>query len=130
MGIILEGLVSNEMREDAKEGTINPYAVCGVDVYRRPEIAEEDGMGIDESRVCKWADHLYFSGRHYRIIHLLDSNEYDTRSTIAELKGRLKELNARGAEFLRRSILEQCDVNTAYVLTRLSADELSELKDD
>jgi hypothetical protein len=127
MEIVLEGVVSNELVKAATEGRIYPHAICGVDLYRRPEIAVEDGVEIDQSRPCPWADDMFFSGRHYRIIHLLDSDEYDLQSTVADLRAKMIELKSRGTGFLNNDVLEQEDGDTAYVLTPLYDSELDEL---
>lgn len=127
MEIVLEGIVSGELVRAATEGRVYPHAVCGVDVYRRPEIATEDDVEIDRSRPCTWDDGMFFSGRHYRVIHLLDFDEYDPQSTVADLRARMKELKVKGAGFLDDDILEQEDRDTAYVLTPLYGSEMDEL---
>ena len=127
MEIVLEGIIPNEIVKEAKEGKIHPYVVCGVDVYRTPEIAAEDKVELDKSKPCKWNIDMFFSGRHYRVLHLLDSDEYDPQSTIADLRSRIMELKAKGTNFLLEDVLEQDDWDTAYVLTPLYDSELSEL---
>ncbi len=137
MKIKLEGVVSNELVGAATEGRIYPYAVCGVDVYRRPEIALEDGVEIDRSRKLPFTvplatgrvhkPEMFFSGRYYRVIHLLDSDDYDPQSTVADLRSRMMELEARGTGLLDEEFLEQEDGDTAYVLTPLYDSELAEL---
>ncbi len=127
MIIKLEGLVSDEIVKIATEGRCFPHAICGVNVYRRPEIATEDEVEIDRSRPCAWADDMFFSGRHYQVIHLLNLDEYDPQSTIPELRARMMQLKAKGAGFIDEDVLEQKDGDTAYVLTPLSDSEWTKL---
>src|SRR3989344_4084109 len=104
------------------------YVVCGVDVYRTPEIAADDGVEIDTSK--KFRLHglpdMFFSGRHYRIIHH-NSNFYDAQTSIPDLREALIELQPDRVSVLVRRVLEQNDTDTAYVLTPLSDSELDEL---
>ncbi len=137
--IELEGIVSSETIELARKGEIYPHLICGVDVYRTPEIAEEDGVEIDRSRpyfsmTGEAKPHflspetgMYFSGRYYRVINLLDLEDYDPHTTVSEVKERMKELKAKGAGFLTEKVLEVEDSDAAYVLTPLTDEEMSEL---
>lgn len=137
MEIMLEGIVSNKDVQAAKEGRIYPHVICGVDVYRRPEIAIEDNVEIYKSRPLPFKisfangmfdkPDMFFSGRHYQVIHLLDLEEYDPQSTVADLRARMMELKAKGAGFLKENVLEQEDGDTAYVLTPLTDSEMDQL---
>ena len=137
MEIALEGILSAELVEKAKGQNMN-YLVCGVDVYRRPEIAAEDNVSIDQSRRLPFEflgtlhfvrnrPEMFFSGRHYRIISLDGLNEYDPYTTIADAKGRLNELQVDGFGFLIEEHLEIEDGEVAYVLTPLTDQEMDKL---
>lgn len=128
------------LAESAREGNIFPYVVCGVDVYRSPEAAIEDRTEIEISKPLSASltdtaglhftainTGLFFSGRHYRIVHLLDLEEYDSCSDIAEVKERIKKLRVEGSGLLKGSYLESLDTDCAYVLTPLNEGELEEL---
>lgn len=137
MKIVLDTIIPKELVKVAIDGKIYPYVVCGVDVYRRPEIAVKDRVGIDQSRPfpfkiplatgMRHESDMFFSNRHYRVIHLLDSENYDTQLTVADLRTRVIQLKAKGAGLLNGVILEQEDGDTAYVLTPLHNSELSQL---
>ncbi|MBI2125572.1 hypothetical protein HYU08_03380 [Candidatus Woesearchaeota archaeon] len=137
MEIALEGILSAELVEKASRQNMN-YLVCGVDVYRRPEIAAENNISIDRSRRLPFEfpgtlhfvrnrPEMFFSGRHYRIISLDDLNEYDPYTTIADVKGRLRELQVDGFGFLIEEYLEIEDGEVAYVLTPLTDQEMDKL---
>ncbi len=137
MKIVIEGIIESEIVESAKKGEIYPHVICGVDLYRTKEAALEDEAKIDLSRPFPFeinsatglylTREMYFSNRHYRILHLLNQEEYDPQTTIADVIDRMKELQAKGAGFVSKDVLEQEDVDTAYVLTPLDVTELKEL---
>jgi hypothetical protein len=127
MKIVLEGIVSDKTVTVAREGKISPYITVGVDVYRRPEIAIEDEIKIDETRPCFYAQGMFFSARYFEVIHLLDDEKYDSHSTIGEVKVRMKDLRAQGTGLLTAENLAHEDEDTAYVLTPLTDSELKEL---
>ncbi|GEM_PF-6797587 len=125
----LEGIISRELIAKAERGEISPYVVCGVDVYKTPEAAREEDSNIDRQRPCVYAEEMFFSDRHYRIIHLLDETEeeYDPRIDIGDIKNRLKQLKAKRIGFLNRDYLEEDDDEVLYVLTPLTHEEEAEL---
>jgi len=133
MEITLEGVVSREIIEAAEKGKIYPHLVCGVDVYMRPEIAAQDGLEINQSKPypmkknISLSEVIFFSDRYYRIIHLLDPDKYDSQTTITDVRNRMKEIQAKGAGFLKHSVIEQENKDAAYVLTPLSDQEYQEL---
>ena len=127
MNICPAGIIESNIVNAARAGKIFPHMVCGVDVYKRPETALEDNGQIDQLKSYSPESDMFFSGRHYRIIHLLDPDEYDPRSTIAEVKNQARQLRMRGAGVLLHDVLEQQDRDVAYVLTPLRDAELVEL---
>ena len=133
----LNSIDYSELEEKANENDIHPHLVVGVDVYRSLSAAKEDKVEVDKGKQLfitnsyneKLFIHppVYFSGRHYRIINLKDCEEYDSQSTILDLKNRLKEIGARGMSVINGDVLEQSDINSGYVLTPLYESELEEL---
>ena len=130
------GTISPEVTELAKQCEIPRYLVCGVDVYSYslpgPK-AEPKKTGSKPEIV----DH------HYRVIDLIETDDYLPCTTIAdliaELRTRISELTEDKLNFIKEKvdpltgqnkpgeILEFDDDESIFKLTSLTREEMEEL---
>lgn len=130
------GIVPPEVTDAAKKGKLPRYLACGVDVYSTmltPPPANDTGKKVRPPVV----------GRHYRLIDLLNPDEYIPCTTIAdlvaEIKARVFDLTDFRLNFLDEDtevetgetrpgeINEFDDSETLFRLTSLTREELVEL---
>lgn len=130
MKLTLLGLVAPEIEEAARKNEIYRHLVCGVEVYKRLDsCAEEEISSLDTQRILSNISlNMFFGNRHYRVIHLTDPELYDPQSTLKDLGERIRELRIKGIGTLKEYILEQEDIDTAYVLTPLNEPEENFIK--
>ena len=127
------------LKELAIVGKIPRYIVCGVDLYRSKQCAEEDRASIDESKPLElrlinlrdWLDQdQFFSNRHYCITDLFDPEDYNPQTTIADVikELKLKKSSCGLVNVICREVVEQTGDDATYILTPLTEAELKELE--
>jgi len=127
------------LKELAIVGKIPRYIVCGVDLYRSKQCADEDRAFIEESKplesrlinpMDKSYQDQFLSNRHYRIVDLFDPKDYNSQTTIADVIKELKPKKCPGGlvNVICREVVEQTGDDATYILTPLTEAELKELE--
>ena len=131
-----EGTVSREALEDAQKGRIARYLVCGTEVYVSEESAKQEERSYDRDKPLHIKDAAglaftmkatyYFSSRFFRVIDLLNADDYKPASNIREVMDCLPSSLER-VSLLHESQIEFEDGDTAFVLTPLTKEEFEGL---
>jgi len=115
------------------------YLIVGVDLYRTHKCALEDKAKLDTSRpysytfgatfFCADRTNYFHSGRFLEVIDLVDKTgaTYLPCNDAKEAKKILMCRRANKFSVLNKEVVEDADVDRAYVLTPLTERELSEL---
>lgn len=124
----LEGTLEAIARK-AKEMSDYEHIVFGVDIYRTKESAMQDKAFLNEKHPYTYSkiSGLYLSSRYYGILDRNDATEYQSCTTIEEIRNILMSYRVQGASFLTNNIIHHEDTDGAYVLTSLTDLELKEL---
>ena len=132
--LVEEGTISAETRSAARRGEIPPLLVCGVDLFVLPDSNDEipDGAStwtMHDNPASQFLGPTYMHEiRFYEIIDLRSKNPpYHPYTDLDEVKQELKRRKARGASLLREEVESYCDVDSVYVRTPLSKEELADL---